>query len=63
MEWITGTISWIFANWDALFQIVGVAATIATLTPNKSDDKFVQMGLDAINSIGMNFGKAGKPAE
>ena len=33
-------------------------AVIASLTPNKSDDRIVQMILDVVNFLGANFGKA-----
>ena len=39
-------------------QIIGVFATIATLTPNKSDDRIVQFLLDLVNFLGGNIGKA-----
>ena len=39
-------------------QIVGTFAIIATLTPNKSDDKIVQFIEDIINFLGGNIGKA-----
>jgi len=39
-------------------QIVGVAAMIATMTPNKTDDKYIQYVLNIINLLGANVGKA-----
>ena len=42
---------------------VGAFAAIATLTPNKTDDKIMQRVLDFINMLGMNFGKAANPKE
>ncbi len=39
--------------------IVGFLSVIAKYTPNKSDDKIVQMLWDLINIVGMNTGKAG----
>lgn len=42
-----------------LIGTIGYILTIiATLTPNKADDKAVQMFLDIINGIAMNIGKA-----
>ena len=43
---------------ELIMVIIGVAATIATLTTNKSDDIFIQFILDVINKLGMNMGKA-----
>ena len=55
-------ITFIYENWDTILnlgtQIVGVAAIIATLTPNRADDKYVQMIFDFVNFMGFNFGKA-----
>ena len=42
---------------------VGAFAAIATLTPNKTDDKIMQRVLDFINMLGMNFGKAANPKD
>lgn len=39
-------------------QIVGGFAAIATLTPNKVDDKILQFLLDMVNFLGGNLGKA-----
>ena len=43
---------------SAAASIVGGFAVIASLTPNKSDDRIVQMILDVVNFFGANFGKA-----
>ena len=43
---------------SATASIVGGFAVIASLTPNKSDDRIVQMILDVVNFLGANFGKA-----
>lgn len=37
---------------------IGTFALIATLTPNKADDKIVQFLLDLVNFFGANVGKA-----
>ena len=42
---------------------VGAFAAIATLTPNKSDDKIMQRVFDFINMLGGNFGKAANPKD
>ena len=43
---------------SAVASIVGGFAIIASLTPNKSDDRIVQMILDVVNFLGANIGKA-----
>ena len=43
---------------SAVGSIVGGFAILASLTPNKSDDRIVQMILDVVNFLGANFGKA-----
>ena len=49
-------------NWPVVFTIitsfVGTFALIATLTPNKSDDKIVAFLQQLVNFFGANFGKA-----
>jgi len=54
--------TYIMINWQAWLaaatSVVGSAAIVATLTPNKSDDKIVQKALSIINFIGANVGKA-----
>ena len=51
---------WIIANWGQVLiiitQIVGVAALIATLTPNQSDNAIIDTILKVINTIGGNVG-------
>ena len=47
-----------------LIGTIGYVLTIiATLTPNKADDKAVQMFLDIINKVAMNIGNAKNEAE
>ena len=57
-----GILSYIMTNWQAWLaaatSIIGSAAIIATLTPNKSDDRIVQWLWDIINFVGANVGKA-----
>ncbi len=53
------TISNIITTWIPIVtSLVGAAAVIATATPNKSDDRIVQVILDVVNFLGANFGKA-----
>ena len=55
-------ILWISAHWADVInlgtQVVGIFAIIASLTPNRTDDKILQVILDAVNFGGFNFGKA-----
>jgi|TARA_R100001530_G_C4276351_1_gene144396 hypothetical protein len=55
-------ISYVMNNYmqilSAVGGIVGGFAVIASMTPNKSDDRIVQMILDVVNFLGANFGKA-----
>ena len=57
-----GLITHIMGNWQSwlavLTSIIGSAALVATLTPNKSDDRIVQWILDIVNFVGANVGKA-----
>ena len=57
-----GILSYIMTNWQAWLtaatSVIGSAAIIATLTPNKSDDRIVQWLWDIINFVGANVGKA-----
>lgn len=58
MEFILAAIAYVQNNIAQILQVVGGFAAIATLTPNKADDKIVQMVLDAINTFGGNFGNS-----
>tara|TARA_R110002074_G_scaffold282702_5_gene454292 strand:+ start:1118 stop:1294 length:177 start_codon:yes stop_codon:yes gene_type:complete len=55
MEWIAANIDNVF---EILVGIVGIAAVVATMTPNESDNAIVQKVLDFVNLLGANFGKA-----
>jgi|TARA_R110000823_G_scaffold313564_1_gene441383 hypothetical protein len=59
---MSGVVSYVMENYmqmlTAVGGIVGGFAIIASMTPNKSDDRIVQMILDMVNFIGANFGKA-----
>jgi len=41
-----------------IVSVVGSFALIATLTPNKADDKIVSFLLQLVNFLGGNIGKA-----
>lgn len=55
-------ISYVMENYAQIITatggIVGGFAVIASMTPNKSDDRIVQIILDCVNFLGANFGKA-----
>ena len=59
---MSGVVSYVMENYmqmlTAVGGIVGGFAVIASMTPNKSDDRIVQIILDMVNFIGANFGKA-----
>ena len=59
---MSGVVSYVMENYmqmlTAVGGIVGGFAVIASMPPNKSDDRIVQMILDMVNFIGANFGKA-----
>lgn len=53
-DFLQGISKWI----PVIMQIIGMFATIAAVTANKTDDKIVNMILTAINFLGFNFGTA-----
>jgi len=56
---IFNTISDFITQWlPVVVSVVGTFSLIATQTPNKTDDKIVQVILDIINFLGGNVGKA-----
>tara|TARA_R110002051_G_scaffold80323_1_gene144205 strand:- start:260 stop:436 length:177 start_codon:yes stop_codon:yes gene_type:complete len=55
MEWLTTNGAALF---EIVVQIVGVAALVATMTPNVSDNKAVDFVLNIINMLGANIGKS-----
>jgi len=63
MDAIRSVVDQIVSYIPLALTVVGAFAAVATLTPNKSDDKIVQVILDIINFAGANFGKAKNPAE
>jgi len=53
------TISDFLIQWLPIVSgVVGTFAMIAVVTPNKTDDKIVQLLLDIVNFLGANVGKA-----
>jgi len=58
MESITAIINSIVQYLPIAVSVIGSFALIATLTPNKTDDKIVQLLLDVVNFLGANVGKA-----
>ena len=58
MDLITNIMTAIPTFLDAALQIVGGFAVISMWTPNKSDDKIVDMILKVLNFMGANAGKA-----
>ena len=58
MEQVISVVNLIVSYIPIATTVVGVFALIATQTPNKTDDRIVQIILDVINFLGMNLGKA-----
>jgi len=58
MEQIQAIVDMIIAYIPIALTVVGTFALIATKTPNKVDDKILQVILDVINFLGANLGKA-----
>ena len=53
------TVTDFISHWvPIIVSIVGSFAIVATLTPNKTDDKIIQIILDVVNFLGANFGKS-----
>lgn len=55
MEWLIANASVVY---DIVVQVVGIAALVATLTPNESDNQVINGILKVVNLLGANFGKA-----
>lgn len=55
---LTGILALIGAYIPIALQVIGGFAAVATLTPNKVDDKILQFLLDIVNFLGGNLGKA-----
>ena len=58
MEFIDKVIEILTVWLPIVTSVVGSFAMIATITPNKVDDKIVQVIMDIINFLGANVGKA-----
>ena len=58
MEWLTNAGGWLVSNIETVLSIVGFFALVATKTPNKADDKIVQLVLDGVNFLAGNVGKS-----
>jgi|TARA_Y100000310_G_C20202334_1_gene587499 hypothetical protein len=58
MDLIMSIIKIFMDNFKVVLEVIGIAAAIAVVTPNKADDKVVQMILNAVNFLGGNFGKS-----
>ena len=51
--------AWIKGNWGvAIAALVGLFSIIASITPNKNDNKILGLLLKAVNLFGFNVGKA-----
>ena len=59
---MSNLVAYVMSHWMEILGVVtsfvGSFALLAAMTPNKSDDKIVQMVLDWINFFGANFGNA-----
>jgi hypothetical protein len=58
MDSVTAIINLIVSYIPIATTVIGAFALIATQTPNKTDDKILQVILDIINFLGANLGKA-----
>ena len=58
MEIILKASAFVMSNMEIILSFVGAMALIATKTPNKTDDKILQVILDLVNFAGANAGKA-----
>ncbi len=58
MEFLSAAVAWFLANIQSIVTVIGAFAIIATQTPNKTDDKILQVLLDVVNFLGGNLGKA-----
>ena len=43
---------------DSILNIIGAFAVLASQTPNKVDDKIIQIVCDVVNTFGFNINKA-----
>ena len=56
INWVAG-LDWTNIG-NIVLQIVGLAAMVSSITPNQADDKFVQLILDGLNSLGFNLSRS-----
>jgi len=63
MEFIDKVIALIGVYLPVVISVVGSFALVATITPNKTDDKIAQFLLDVVNFLGGNLGKAANKDE
>jgi len=63
MEQIQAVINTIVVVVPVLATIVGGFAVLASMTPNRNDDRIVQFLLDIVNFMGANIGKAANKKE
>jgi len=54
-------INWVTSlNWGSIaniaLQIIALCSMVSAITPNKVDDRAVQVLIDALNALGMNIG-------
>ncbi len=58
MDWFV-TVQEFIGEWvPIVLAIIGGFAVLATKTPNKVDDRILQVILDVVNFLGANIGKA-----
>jgi len=58
MENLKGIIDLVVVWLPIAVSVIGSFALIATVTPNKTDNKIAQVLLDIVNFIAANLGKA-----
>ena len=58
MEIVTVVVDKVVLYLPIAVSVVGSFALVASVTPNKTDDKIAQLILDVINFLGANVGKA-----
>jgi hypothetical protein len=58
MEYITVITDFVAKYLPVAVSVVGSFSLIASMTPNKVDDKIGQVLLDIVNFLGANFGNA-----
>jgi len=51
-------IEWVVKWYPVISSVIGTFAIVATITPNKVDNKISQFLMDLVNFLGGNIGKA-----